>query len=117
VSFRYDALGRRTGQTLGSMTTEFVYDGLNPTQESTLSSSVNLLTGLGVDEYFASTDADGIVYLVSDALGSTVVLLDGGGVVQTDYTYDPFGQVTAVGATQTPFQYTRRENDGTGLYY
>ena len=38
--------------------------------------------------------------------------------MQTQYTYEPFGQTTVSGATNTnSFQYTGRENDGTGLYY
>ena len=53
-----------------------------------------------------------------DALGSTLALTDATGTVQTEYTYEPFGQTTVAGTPSTnPFQYTRRENDGTGLYY
>jgi RHS repeat-associated protein len=38
--------------------------------------------------------------------------------VQTQYSYEPFGKTTASGAANTStFQYTDRENDGTGLYY
>jgi RHS repeat-associated protein len=39
-------------------------------------------------------------------------------VVQTSYTYEPFGQTTVTGqGNGNPLQYTGRENDGTGLYY
>ena len=31
--------------------------------------------------------------------------------------YEPYGEVTATGASTNPYQYTGRENDGTGLYY
>ncbi len=34
-----------------------------------------------------------------------------------EYTYEPFGRVSASGAPRSPFQYTGRENDGTGLNY
>ena len=38
-------------------------------------------------------------------------------VLQTEYTYEPFGATTATGTASTnPFQYTGRENDATGLY-
>jgi RHS repeat-associated protein len=38
--------------------------------------------------------------------------------MQTQYTYDPFGNTSATGiSTSNPAQYTGRENDGTGLYY
>jgi RHS repeat-associated protein len=36
---------------------------------------------------------------------------------QTQYTYEPFGTVTISGPKANAFQYTGRENDGTGLYY
>jgi len=32
-TYVYDALGRRVGQTSGSLTTQYVYDGLNVAQE------------------------------------------------------------------------------------
>jgi len=38
--------------------------------------------------------------------------------VQTEYTYESFGRTTASGASNnSSYQYTGRENDGTGLYY
>ncbi len=38
--------------------------------------------------------------------------------MKTTYSYDPFGNVTISGeASDNPFQYTGRENDGTGLHY
>ena len=76
-----------------------------------------MLTGLGIDEYFIRTAANGSQILLFDALGSTLGLLDTNGVLQTEYTYEPFGATTATGtASPNPFQYTGRENDATGLY-
>jgi RHS repeat-associated protein len=75
-----------------------------------------LLTG-GVDENFTRTDWAGARNFLNDALGSTLALTDSAGTVQTQYTYEPFGKTTGTGATNTStFQYTSRENDGTGLY-
>jgi len=38
--------------------------------------------------------------------------------LKTQSVYDPFGNVSISGeASDNPFQYTGRENDGTGLYY
>jgi len=31
--------------------------------------------------------------------------------------YEPYGEVSATGSSNNPYQYTGRENDGTGLYY
>jgi hypothetical protein len=53
--------------------------------------TANLLTGLGIDEFFTRTDGVGVRALMTDALGSTVALGDGTGTVQTQYTYEPFG--------------------------
>jgi RHS repeat-associated protein len=39
------------------------------------------------------------------------------GAVTTRYSYDPFGNTTVTGTSTNVFQYTGRENDGTGLYY
>src|SRR5205823_1349016 len=45
-------------------------------------------------------------------------LTDTAGAVETQYTYEPFGQTSRTGAANSnPFQDTGRENDGTGLYY
>ncbi len=47
-----------------------------------------------------------------------MALTDPAGGLQTQYTYEPFGATSATGpASSSPFQYTGRENDGTGLYY
>jgi RHS repeat-associated protein len=48
----------------------------------------------------------------------TIGLADTSGVIQTSYTYEPFGGVTSSGATNTnSYHFTGRENDGsTSLY-
>src|SRR5204862_4078770 len=47
-----------------------------------------------------------------------MALVDGAGSIQTQYTYEAFGQTTTTGASSTnQRQYTGRENDGTGLYF
>jgi RHS repeat-associated protein len=76
------------------------------------------MTGLGVDDIFRRTDSAGARDFIRDALGSTLALADDTGVLTTQYTYDPYGRTTTTGASSAnPFQYTGRENDGTGLYY
>jgi RHS repeat-associated protein len=119
ASFVYDGLGRREKKTVNGALTEFLFDGLNPVQETAGTPIVaNLLTGPGVDEYFLRADAAGTRAFLTDALGSTVALTDATGALQTTYTYEPFGATTAAGpASSSSFQYTGRENDGTGLYY
>jgi len=118
-SFTYDSFGRRTGKTINATTTNFVYDGLNPVQEKNgVTVTANLLTGLGIDEFFTRTDGVGVRSLLPDALGSTVALGDNTGTLQTQYTYEPFGVTTQTGVVSTSsYKYTGREDDGTGLMY
>jgi len=124
ASFVYDGFGRRVKKVIGSTTTQFLYDELSPVQELNGKRNpaviANLLTGLPVDEYFTRTDtATGVTStLVADALGSTIGLVGSGGTIATSYTYQPFGATTAGGAGNTnTYQFTGRENDGTGLYF
>jgi RHS repeat-associated protein len=121
ASFVYDGLGRREAKTINGNLTEFLFDGRNPVQESSGSTVLaNILPGLRIDEFLTRTDVVAGVTsnLLTDALGSPVAVTDAAGTVQTEYTYEPFGQTTIAGAPNSnPYQYTGRENDGTGLYY
>ena len=118
-SFQYDAFGRRVANTFGPTTTNYLYDGGNVVQEiQNATPSANLLSGLGVDEIFTRADAAGARHFLTDALGSTVALADATGTIQTQYTYEPFGNTTVSGPpSANPYQYTGRENDATGLYF
>jgi RHS repeat-associated protein len=116
-SFQYDPFGRRVTKTIIGTTTNFLYDGANPVQEQSGGTAIaNLLTG-GMDEYFQRTDSAGARSFLADALGSTFALTDSTGTVQASYTYDPFGNTTVVGSSSSTYQFTGRENDGTGLYF
>ncbi len=115
-AFVYDGLGRRVRRTISSAVTRPVYDGWNVVQERSSAGSVtaNLLVGRGLDDVFTRTETAQREFL-SDALGSTVALADTSGVVQTSYTYEPFGRTTATGASSSStYQFTGRENDSTG---
>ena len=61
---------------------------------------------------------EGARTFLTDALGSTIALTDASQAFQTGYTYEPFGNTTAFGTSSSnSYQYSGRENDGTGLYY
>lgn len=119
ASFNYDAIGRRISKTINGTTTQYLYDGVNIIQEIQGTAKTNYIRTLSIDEPLTRIKADGTVrHYVMDALGSIIALTDDIGAVKTTYTYDPFGNVTISGeASDNPFQYTGRENDGTGLYY
>src|SRR4030043_800737 len=73
---------------------------------------------LNIDEPLVRIAPGALRFYQTDALGSVIALTDETGAVRTKYSYDPFGNVTISGeASDNPFQYTSRENDGTGLYY
>ena len=121
ASFVYGPFGRRTGRNVNGVVTQFLYDGLNPVAELDGASPPNvtasLLTGLGIDEYFTRTDSSGTTAFLTDALGSTIGLVDSTGALNTSYTYEPFGNTTVSGSSANPYQFTGRENDATGLYF
>ena len=118
ATFQYDALGRRQAKTVGGTQTAFLYDGANPVQELSGSTvTANLLTGLAIDEVFARTEGAATSHYLADALGSTIRLTDAAATKLVDYTYEPYGKTSADAGSTNAFQYTGRENDGTGLYY
>jgi RHS repeat-associated protein len=119
ASFSYDALGRRISKTVNGTSTQYLHDGLNPVQErSSGLPTANLISGLGIDEFFRRSDPSGDRDLLTDALGSTLALTDETGAIRTSYSYEPYGAVIVSGdVSGNPYQYTGRENDGTGVYY
>ncbi|GAB2175293.1 RHS repeat-associated core domain-containing protein [Dongia sp. agr-C8] len=120
ASFVYDGVDRRQSVTQGAATTAVVYDGYEPVQEQSPVGTVsaNLRSGLGVDEWFSRTKGGVTSTYLTDQLGSTMALANGSGVVQTSYGYDPYGVTSQSGAANdNPYQFTGRQNDGTGLYY
>jgi RHS repeat-associated protein len=118
ATFQYDAYGRRVNKTINGSSTSYLYDGANAVQElSGATPTANIVNG-GVDKVLTRNDADGTRTPLTDGLGSTLALADDSGALQTQYTYDPFGNTTTTGATSTnSSKYTGREEDGTGLYY
>ena len=121
ASFAYDGSGRREQKTVNSSLTEFLYDGINPVQETSGATVLaNIMTGLDVDGLLNRADvgSSSTSNLLRDALGSVIALTDSAGAVQTEYTYEPFGKTSVTGVNNTnSAQFTGRENDGTELYF
>ncbi|WP_175759271.1 RHS repeat-associated core domain-containing protein [Burkholderia ambifaria] len=118
-SFSYDSSGRRVAKTINGSTVNFVYDGENFVQELVAgSSSATRLTGLLMDQFFSRTDSSGPRIAITDALGSTLALVDENGLTKTTYSYEPYGDASTGGESNAnSTQYAGRENDGSGLYY
>jgi RHS repeat-associated protein len=71
-----------------------------------------------VDGWLSRTEGATSRQFLTDALGSVIAITDSSGTLKTQYTYEPYGRTTSTGeVSSNPYQYTGRENDGTGLYY
>jgi RHS repeat-associated protein len=117
ASFVYDAMGRRVSKTINGVRTDYQYDGNDIVAEIGGGAVVaSYLRSLRVDEPFIR---EGSIseYYHADALGSALRLTDASGAVTTSYGYTAFGMTMISGTSTNPFQYTGRENDGTGLHY
>jgi RHS repeat-associated protein len=118
ATFQYDALGRRVSKTINSVTTQYLYDGNGIVQEIGGSAvGASYVRSLNIDEPFVRQSATGNEFYHVDALGSTLDLTNQAGAVQASYQYEAFGKTVRTGTSSNPFQYTGRENDGTGIYH
>ena len=118
ASFKYDALGRRTNKVVGIAASQFLYDGNDIAAEIGGGAvGANYLRSLNIDEPFIRQASTGNEHYHTDALGSSLGLSNVQGASAMTYTYEPFGKTTVTGTSANAFQYTGRENDGTGHYY
>ena len=118
ATFTYDPLWRRASKTINGVATQFAYDGHDVTAEiggGAVGSTY--LRSLNIDEPFIRQTSIESEHFHTDALGSSLTLSNAQGGVAATYTYEPFGKTTNTGMSANPFQFTGRENDGTGLYY
>jgi RHS repeat-associated protein len=111
-------LGRRAAKQLNGQPTQFVYDGADIVQHADSLGTTSYLRSLTIDEALGFTNRDGTYFSIYDPLGSTTAVLDQAATPKVQYTYEPFGTTFSTKPTfPNPFQFTGRENDGTGLYY
>jgi RHS repeat-associated protein len=83
-----------------------------------MSGHIDLLSGLWLDDWFASTDSTGSVALLRNALGSTIALVNSAGSIATQDSYEPFGKTAQSGSSTTnPYAFAGRELDPSGLYF
>ena len=126
--FQYDGHGRRTGATLESQTTGYLYDGASVIQElegtdDTAAVKTHLVNAGTDDTVLRLEGHDGANQLsvFGDSNHSTVMLLDAAEAQVGSYSYGPYGETTAETTGANRQQYTGRENDhpgsGQGLYY
>jgi RHS repeat-associated protein len=120
VAFKYDPFGRRMQKSSVSGTVNYLYDGMDVSEE--LDNGGNVLSrythGPVIDEDLSMLRNGTASYYQADGLGSITSLSNSAGGLSNTYTYDAFGEVTAsTGALMNPFKYTGREFDPeTGIY-
>jgi RHS repeat-associated protein len=108
-TYTYDAAGRRESVTSGGNTTSYLYDGATPVSAGTVSM-------VSLPESNEILSMNGLVP-VHDALGATLAIVNSSGAIATQYTYDPFGNVTPGSfGYGTTFGMGGIEFDPTGLY-
>ena len=119
AEFYYDALNRRTEKNINGVTTVYIYERWDIVTILKDGEVIDFLRTLIVDEPLALEMNDTTVrYYTFDQLGSVSKLINSSGSATTSYAYDAFGNVIISGEELgNPFQYTGRENDGTGLIY
>jgi RHS repeat-associated protein len=117
AGFQYAADGRRQARTVNGTTVSYLYDGQNPVQEKVNGAVTANMTVAGTDRFHLRESGGTTRRYLTDVVGSTVGLVDGTGA-GASYTYEPFGRTYASGDDGgNPYEYTGRENDGTGLYF
>src|SRR5208282_4697172 len=114
----YDAFARRISLatyegSAGPSVVTYLYDGLNPVQEtsSLTGLSTNLLVGLDLDDNFMSSFVGDNESFLTDPLNSVVATTNSSGVVDGTCTYEPYGYSPQF------CDFTGRENDGDGLIF
>jgi len=123
ATYKYDALGRRTSKTVGSLGTDYLYDlaGQVVTEYNNgcaggqwcWSAGYIHLNGQLLAEYKDATT----YFVLADHLGSTRLLTRVDQTVRDSMDYQPYGEQIA-GDTATTHKFTGKERDGeSGLDY
>jgi RHS repeat-associated protein len=116
ATFAYDPFGRRVEKTIDGNSTRYLYDGDNLAQQTEPDGTVGTyLTGPGLDEHYAATRNGVTETYLTDVQGTVIGLAGPGGILTGTYIYTPHGATT--GDEPSPFGFTGRELDETGLYY
>jgi len=127
VSYKYDALGRRTEKNVNGTVTKFVYSGQDLIEERDGSDNVTAkyIYAGGIDNPVEVIKATGSYFFQQDALGNVTALTNSSGSIIESYTYDAFGKPkikdgggNLIDIPSTPFLFTGREFDAeSGLYH
>lgn len=118
TTYAYNGDGLRTAKTVSGTTTAETWDTSTSTPALLMDGSTAYIygpDGLPIEQVTAS----GTLYYHHDQLGSTRALTNSSGTVVANYTYDPYGNLTAsTGTASNPFRYAGQYTDPeTGYQY
>jgi RHS repeat-associated protein len=116
--YAYDGDGRRIQVTENSITTTYIYSGLDVVYEATSTGTACYIYGPTGRLAKRTTigEESSIFYYSGDHLGSTRLATDESGNIIVAVTYHPFGEVSMQEGTEH-YTFTGKELDETGLYY
>ena len=125
VTLLYDADGNRVSKTVGTVTTFYLVETLNPSRYAQVMEERSALTGDPTITYvyglgLISQKRAGVIHFYgTDGLGSVRYLTDIDGAVTDAYTSDAFGiAIGTTGNTVNLYRYTGQQWDpDLGMYY
>jgi RHS repeat-associated protein len=93
VSMTYDGRNRCATRTVNGTTSFFYYDGWNLVEENETGGAQlkQYIHGTSIDELVARKDAGGSIYYLQDVLGNVTHLTNTAGNMAEQYSYDVFG--------------------------
>jgi len=117
-TYAYDHEGRRIEKTSGGTTNRYLYSGPSIWSEygSSWGTALAHYTYTGLDKRIIRSTASDASYYHNDGLGSVVAVSNTAGATQASTRFDAWGSVIA-STGSTPFGFTGREKDATGLGY
>jgi RHS repeat-associated protein len=117
ATFQYDFVGNLISQSINGASRTYITDDL--TNIAALSDNGDLkqtLSGRLLDQHLAIVHSTGKVeYGLTDAIRSTVAIVDQAGQELSSFVYEPYGKTTTVSAY--PFQFGGRVPTTGDLYY
>ncbi len=120
-TYQYDNQGRRISKTIGTATTNYLYNGDNVHAEYSAwsSAAASYTHGPGIDDPLIRVTPTTHQYYHKDGLGSIVAMTDSNSATTGTQLYDAWGNKLAVTSSGSIAQYgyTGREPDETGLIY
>lgn len=122
--FLYDPSGNIIQEAVSgptaNLTQTFVLDDLTNVAYVGTSNgdSLSILSGRFIDAHFAAVHASlQADYSLTDAVNSTVAVVDQTGRIISNLLYEPFGQTSTMSQSDYPFEYTDRIPTIGNLYY